>query len=139
MAPATTGGAPAAVRGGQGGGGQRGAGGGALPLGDGGAVLELGTALRLGFGRLEALGQVLGARVARDCERVPGIGLRDRGAEAEPDNSGSTSVDVSPGITLGVGPTSTMYAYVQVPVHQKVNGIQLVPRASFVVGWTADF
>lgn len=64
---------------------------------------------------------------------------RDRGAEAEPDNSGSTSVDVSPGITLGVGPTSTMYAYVQVPVYQKVRGIQLVPRASFVVGLTSDF
>ncbi|MFM9916664.1 MAG: hypothetical protein ACKVOX_12705 [Rhizobacter sp.] len=64
---------------------------------------------------------------------------RDRGAQAEPDNSGSTLLDLSPGITVGIGPASTLYAYVQVPVYQNVNGIQLVPRASFVLGWTADF
>lgn len=64
---------------------------------------------------------------------------RDSGLQAEPDNSGSTTVDLSPGVTLGVGPASTLYAYVQVPVYQKVNGIQLVPRSALAVGWTSDF
>ncbi len=63
----------------------------------------------------------------------------DIGAQAEPANSGSTSVDVSPGITVSVGKASTLYAYLQVPVYQKVTGIQLVPRASFALGWTSDF
>jgi hypothetical protein len=34
---------------------------------------------------------------------------------------------------------STLYAYVQLPLYQDVNGIQLVPRNSFALGWTADF
>jgi hypothetical protein len=64
---------------------------------------------------------------------------RDAGAQAEPDNSGSTTLDLSPGVTLGVGPMSTLYAYVQVPLYQKVNGIQLTPRSALALGWTADF
>jgi len=64
---------------------------------------------------------------------------RDSGLQAEPDNSGSTTVDLSPGVTLGVGPASTLYAYLQVPVYQKVNGIQLVPRSALAIGWTSDF
>jgi hypothetical protein len=64
---------------------------------------------------------------------------RDSGAQAEPDNSGSTTLDLSPGITLGAGPASTLYAYVQLPLYQKVNGIQLVPRSALAIGWTSDF
>lgn len=64
---------------------------------------------------------------------------RDSGAQAEPELSGSTTVDLSPGVTLGVGPASTLYAYVQVPVYQFVNGIQLVPRYALALGWTSDF
>jgi hypothetical protein len=63
----------------------------------------------------------------------------DSGAQAEPENSGSTIVDLSPGVTVGIGPASTLYAYLQLPVYQKVTGIQLVPRAAIAVGWTADF
>ncbi len=63
----------------------------------------------------------------------------DCGAQAEPQNSGSTLIDLSPGITLGVGPASTLYAYVQLRLYQKVTGIQLVPYAAFAVGWTSDF
>jgi len=64
---------------------------------------------------------------------------RDSGAQSEPDNSGSTTVDLSPGITVGVGHASTLYAYVQVPLYQKVNGIQLVPHSALALGWTTDF
>jgi hypothetical protein len=64
---------------------------------------------------------------------------RDSGAQSEPDNSGSTTVDLSPGITVGIGHASTLYAYAQLPLYQKVNGIQLVPRIALALGWTSDF
>lgn len=64
---------------------------------------------------------------------------RDRGAQAEPEHSGSTTVDLSPGVTVGIGKASTLYAYVQLPLYQHVNGIQLAPRRAFAAGWTADF
>jgi hypothetical protein len=63
----------------------------------------------------------------------------DAGAQAEPDDSGSTTLDLSPGITVAAGHASTFYAYLQLPIYQKVTGIQLVPRNAFVVGWTGDF
>ena len=47
----------------------------------------------------------------------------DTGPQAEPLNSGSTIVNVSPGMTLAVGGYSTLYAYVQLPVYRKVTGI----------------
>ena len=64
---------------------------------------------------------------------------RDQGAQAEPANSGSTTLDLSPGLTWAVGPASTLYAYLQHPLLQKVNGIQLVPHVAFAAGWTRDF
>jgi hypothetical protein len=64
---------------------------------------------------------------------------RDSGPEAEPDNSGSTTLNVSPGFTSGFGQASTLYAYVQLPLYQSVNGIQLVPRLALAVGWTTEF
>jgi len=64
---------------------------------------------------------------------------RDSGAQAEPDNSGSTSAFVSPGINLAIGARGVLYGYMQVPVYQRVNGIQLVPKTSFAIGYTATF
>jgi len=63
----------------------------------------------------------------------------DNGAQSEPDNSGSTAIDLSPGLTVAVGTGSTLYAYLQLPLYQKVRGIQLVQRQSLALGWTADF
>lgn len=63
----------------------------------------------------------------------------DSGAHAEPDLSGSTTIDLSPGLTLGVSHSSTLYAFVQLPLYQKVTGIQLVPKRSLAIGWTNDY
>ena len=63
----------------------------------------------------------------------------DSGAQAEPSNSGSTTINLSPGVTFGVGQTATIYVYVQLPLYQRVTGIQLVPRNSLALGWTSDF
>lgn len=64
---------------------------------------------------------------------------RDSGDQAEPENSGSTFISLSPGVNVAVGASSVLYGYVQVPVYQRVNGIQLVPRTSFAVGYTTSF
>lgn len=59
---------------------------------------------------------------------------RDSGVAAEPDLSGSTTVQLSPGVNVAIGGATHLYGFVQVPVYQHVNGIQLVPRWSAVVG-----
>jgi hypothetical protein len=64
---------------------------------------------------------------------------RDRGAEAEPANSGSTSLSLSPGASVALGHDDVVYALLQVPVVQRVNGVQLVPATSLAAGWTHSF
>ncbi len=63
----------------------------------------------------------------------------DVGAQAEPENSRSITLQLSPGVTLGTGHASTLYAYLQIPLYQDVSGIQLVARRALAVGWTSDF
>jgi hypothetical protein len=139
----------------------------ALQPGTGTTDLLIGGAFRRSIGAADALiGQVSlsaalnmreefkpGTRVeasvgwshayAHDLGAVLQLNMRNRGhdsgAQAEPANSGSTMIDLSPGITIGVGESSTLYAYLQVPVYQRVSGIQLVPRTSVAIGWTSDF
>lgn len=64
---------------------------------------------------------------------------RDSGNQAEPDDSGSTTLLLSPGVSLATGDRSIVYAFVQLPVYQKVNGIQLVPKISLAIGCTTSF
>jgi hypothetical protein len=64
---------------------------------------------------------------------------RDSGSQSEPDNSGSTTLSLSPGATVSVAAQSIVYAYLQVPVYQKASGIQLVPRSSVAIGYTQLF
>lgn len=64
---------------------------------------------------------------------------RDSGAEAEPELSGGSALNLSPGISLSWGPADALYATLQVPVYQKVNGIQLTPSNSLALGWTHSF
>ncbi|WP_407279413.1 transporter [Aromatoleum evansii] len=64
---------------------------------------------------------------------------RDRGAEAEPEDTGSTMVALSPGINWQMSPHWQLYAYYQRPIYQHVNGVQLTPRWSAVLGTTVAF
>jgi hypothetical protein len=64
---------------------------------------------------------------------------RDSGAQAEPALSGATTLNLSPGASVSLGTGEVVYGFVQVPVYQKVNGIQLVPDASLALGWTHSF
>lgn len=64
---------------------------------------------------------------------------RDSGAQAEPEMSGSTVISLSPGASVKLGPADTSYAFVQIPVYQDTNGVQLVPRWNLAMGWTHVF
>ena len=63
----------------------------------------------------------------------------DSGAAAEPEDSGSRTLSVSPGLTFAVTPEIQVYAFVQVPVYQRVTGVQLVADRAVVVGASAQF
>lgn len=64
---------------------------------------------------------------------------RDSGAEAEPEDSGSRTVFVSPGFTFAVTSDVHIYGFVQIPVYQHVNGVQLVASRAYAVGASAQF
>lgn len=63
----------------------------------------------------------------------------DSGDNAEPTLSGSTTLSLSPGVSVALGQGDTAYGFVQWPVYQKVTGIQLVPTYSLAMGWTHAF
>ncbi len=53
------------------------------------------------------------------------IEKRESGANADVANSGATLVNLSPGLTVRVTKDASIYGYVQVPIYQRVNGLQL--------------
>lgn len=56
-------------------------------------------------------------------------GLRhDTGAAADKISTGGTLVYLSPGVTVPVSKTTSLYGFVQLPVYQSVNGVQLAPK-----------
>ena len=64
---------------------------------------------------------------------------RDSGPEAEPEDSGARTVVLSPGVTFAVTPGVQLYAFVQLPVYQHVNGVQLIATRSYAAGVNAQF
>jgi hypothetical protein len=63
---------------------------------------------------------------------------RESGINADIENSGATLAYLSPGLTFNVSPAFQVYVFGQVPVAQRVNGLQLEPKWSASVGmhWT---
>lgn len=60
---------------------------------------------------------------------------RERGFYADSDNSGDAAFYVSPGLTAQLGMKESLFAFVQLPVYQRVNGLQLDPRWLLSVGF----
>lgn len=60
---------------------------------------------------------------------------REHGALGDTANSGSTLAYFSPGITAELGTRARLFAFVQLPFYQRVNGLQLEPRWTFSTGW----
>lgn len=64
---------------------------------------------------------------------------RDSGAVAEPEDSGGRFVSVSPGLSYAVTDKFQIYGFLQQPLYQHVNGVQLTAKKAFVVGMSARF
>ena len=64
---------------------------------------------------------------------------RDSGANAEPEDTGGTFVHVSPGVSVALGEKTQLYGFVQVPLYQNVNGVQLVADWSVAAGLSHRF
>jgi hypothetical protein len=59
---------------------------------------------------------------------------RESGGNADVANSGATLVYFSPGVNAKLGDSASLYGYFQVPIYQRVNGLQIEPRWSASVG-----
>lgn len=64
---------------------------------------------------------------------------RERGREGEPANSGGSFLWLSPGVGFTAGPSTQVYAFVQVPMYQRVTGVQLVADRSYALGMNVRF
>lgn len=58
----------------------------------------------------------------------------DRGAEADQTSTGGTLVYLSPGISAPINKNTTVYSFVQLPIYQRLNGVQLTPSFIASVG-----
>lgn len=59
---------------------------------------------------------------------------RESGAEADVENSGATLAYLSPGFSYSFASRWEMFGFVQLPVYQRVNGLQLEPKWLASVG-----
>lgn len=64
---------------------------------------------------------------------------RDAGAQAEPEDSGGRFAFIAPGLGYNLGRDTQLYGFVQVPVYQYVNGVQLTADWSLVAGLATRF
>jgi hypothetical protein len=64
---------------------------------------------------------------------------RDRGSDAEPANSGGDFLYVSPGLSFALTQAVQVYGFVQLPLYQYVNGVQLTADWAAVAGVSARF
>ena len=94
-----------------------------------------GRQLQLDTGVRYALGNTVGLMLQANFQ-VKG---RDRGANAEPGDSGQRAAFLSPGISWTLAKDTQVYAYAQVPVYQSVNGVQLTADWSALAGVSLRF
>lgn len=83
--------------------------------------------------------QRLGERLSGLLQLNAIVKQRDRGALAEPADSGSRSLFISPGLSYDATESTRVYGFVQVPVRQSVNGVQLTARRALTLGITTRF
>lgn len=64
---------------------------------------------------------------------------RDSGDQAEPTESGGKFFFVSPGLSYALSNAFLLHGFVQIPLHQFVNGVQLTASRALVVGVSSRF
>ena len=102
------------------------------------------TAEKNGFKPADGVNANFGVRYTGIAGVTPHLQLnvraegRESGVNADVDNSGATLAYLSPGLTFNVSPAFQVYVFGQVPLAQRVNGLQLEPKWSASVGmhWT---
>jgi hypothetical protein len=86
---------------------------------------------RAGFRPSAGLNINLGVRYVGNEGLVPQLQLntriegRERGSNADTENSGATLLYLSPGVTYTIDRRLFAYAFLQLPLYQRVNGLQL--------------
>ena len=98
------------------------------------ALLQQPLNSREGFKPGTGLNLNVGLRYTASATWVPQLQIntrvekRERGENADIENSGATLVYLSPGITWNLSHRFSAYGFVQAPLHQRVNGLQLEAR-----------
>ncbi len=64
---------------------------------------------------------------------------RDKGSDAEPADSGGKFLFVSPGLSFVLNKSAQIYGFVQLPLYQYVNGVQLTADWAAVIGVSMRF
>jgi len=67
------------------------------------------------------------------------VRAKDSGVNAEPDDSGGRALFLSPGVSFGATRDLRIYGFLQLPLYQYVNGVQLTADRAAVVGVSARF
>jgi hypothetical protein len=80
-----------------------------------------GTGLNINFG----LRYTASATFEPQLQLNARVEQREQGANADVENSGATLVYLSPGVTWNPTRRLSVYAFVQAPIYQRVNGLQL--------------
>jgi hypothetical protein len=109
------------------------------------ALVQVPTNSREGFRPGNGLNGSLGLRYSGRQGWTPQLQVnlraenRETGLQADRDNSGATLVYLSPGFTAQLSGSLQAFLFVQVPILQRVNGLQLEPRTSFSLGFHCAF
>ncbi|MDB6113433.1 MAG: hypothetical protein JWQ83_72 [Lacunisphaera sp.] len=104
------------------------------------AQLDQPLAARAGFVPSSSVTVSGGVRWLNSSRLTPELQLnlkaegREHGALADTANSGGTLAYLSPGVTAELTARCRGFAFVQLPVYQRVNGLQLEPRWLLAVG-----
>lgn len=64
---------------------------------------------------------------------------RDSGNEADREDSGTQTLSLSPGLSYALTKQTRLYGFVQLPLYQYANGIQITTDQALVVGVTSTF
>ena len=94
-----------------------------------------GTRTSLDLGYRHELGDKLGLMLQLNALHRK----RDRGNEAEPDNSGGRFLFLSPGLSYLLLENLQVYGFLQLPLYQYVNGVQLTADWAVVAGVSTRF
>jgi hypothetical protein len=105
------------------------------------ATLDQPLAERAGFSPSTSLTLNSGVRWLNASAVTPQLQLnvrwdgREHGVNADIPNSGDAVVYLSPGVTADLNAKVNVFAFVQLPVYQRINGLQLEPQWLLSVGF----